>query len=231
MRKVNSVRTVYLLATVTSGLLAGSVLAEGYGKDNYPGTQPATQPGQEQQASGQAQQQPPMDAMQQQMMANMAAYAATGPEHDHLKRRLGQWEHTATMWPHPGAEPVVTHGQTVTELIMGGRFLLDRSTGEFFGQQFEGMGITGYDRIKKKYTGIWIDNMGTGIYSVEGEPDDSGNVVTYSSNYSCTMTGTVKQGKSVETTIDADHWKLEMYDTTPAGQEFKAFQIEYKRPG
>ena len=36
------------------------------------------------------------------------------------------------------------------------------------GQPFSGVGIDGYDNLRKKYVTTWIDTMGTGIFSMEG---------------------------------------------------------------
>jgi len=33
------------------------------------------------------------------------------------------------------------------------------------GQPMEGVGYTGYDRMRKQYTMVWLDNMSTAMYS------------------------------------------------------------------
>ena len=83
------------------------------------------------------------------------------------------------MWcdPDPNAPPMETSGSTETEMILGGRFLVDHTTGEFNGQKFEGMGISGYDNIKQKYISVWLDTMGTGMMTAEGQADAKGKVL------------------------------------------------------
>ena len=36
--------------------------------------------------------------------------------------------------------------------------------GKMKDMQFKGMGVEGYDNVKKKFVASWIDNMGTGIH-------------------------------------------------------------------
>ncbi len=52
-------------------------------------------------------------------------------------------------------------------------------SGEFMGKPFHGIGITGYDNLKKKYVGSWIDDMGTGLFISEGDADAEGFVVHF----------------------------------------------------
>lgn len=65
------------------------------------------------------------------------------------------------------------------KMILGGRFLQQEVNGEMMGMPMNGIGITGYDNLKKKYVGFWIDNMGTGMYTMEGEMDKEGKACTY----------------------------------------------------
>ena len=193
-----------------------------------PATPPETQPAPESQMPGDPGE---MSAFQQEMMQKMGQYATTGEQHALLAKKVGQWDHHVKMWcdPDPNAPPMETSGSTETKMILGGRFLVDHTTGEFNGQKFEGMGISGYDNIKQKYISMWIDTMGTGMMTAEGEADAKGKVLTYTCQYSCPMVGGPKTSKTVETMIDDNTWKMEMFDTGPDGEEKKTFEILYTR--
>jgi len=52
--------------------------------------------------------------------------------------------------------------------ILGGRFLMQNCRGTMFGQPYEGLGITGYDRFKKKFVGLWLDSLSTAILAMSG---------------------------------------------------------------
>ena len=46
---------------------------------------------------------------------------------------------------------------------------------------FKGHGMEGYDNVKKKFVGTWMDNMGTGIMMSEGDYDPATKTFTYTS--------------------------------------------------
>ena len=54
--------------------------------------------------------------------------------------------------------------------------------GKMKDMQFKGMGIEGYDNVKKKFVGSWIDNMGTGIMMSEGTYDPATKTFTYTTD-------------------------------------------------
>jgi len=47
------------------------------------------------------------------------------------------------------------------------------------GMPFEGIGINGYDNLKKKFVSTWIDNMGTMIVMSTGTFDPATKTFTY----------------------------------------------------
>ncbi|GAB4316578.1 MAG: hypothetical protein Kow0074_04590 [Candidatus Zixiibacteriota bacterium] len=95
------------------------------------------------------------------LTALMMELAQPGPEHDILQSMVGTWEETITMWPQPGADSIVTTATSTTESILGGRFLLTRSTGSLFGQPLERYVMMGYDRRHDVVTLVAADNSGT----------------------------------------------------------------------
>ncbi len=59
----------------------------------------------------------------------------------------------------PAASPPAMAGTTTNSLIFGGRFLKQEVRGTVEGHPpFEGIGITGYDNIRKEYQSVWFDN-------------------------------------------------------------------------
>jgi len=97
-----------------------------------------------------------------------AAYGKPGAAHKGFKKLVGKWKTKTTEYKHgKPAEP--TEGTAEFKIILGGRFLMQQFNGTHHGKPHNGLGITGYDNAKKKYVGIWADNMGTGIMRTEGE--------------------------------------------------------------
>jgi hypothetical protein len=91
------------------------------------------------------------------------------------------------------------------------------------------MGTSGYDNLKKKYVFTWIDNNTTSILAGEGTWDAAKKTLTCKTSMPDPMSGKELPARMVETVVDADHWKMEMYATGPDGKEALAFRIEYKR--
>ena len=85
---------------------------------------------------------------------------------------MGTWDATIkTYMAGPGAEPSVSKGTEVNEVMPGGLWVLSKFDGDFGGMKFQGRGQFGFDPIKKKYVGTWIDSTSTILSMLEGEYD------------------------------------------------------------
>jgi hypothetical protein len=115
--------------------------------------------------------------------ADMAAMMPKpGPMHAQLAKMVGKWTYKNSMKMDPNAPAMVTDGTEEVTSVCGGLYFMVTSTSGG-PMPFEGHGIMAYDESKKKFTGAWVDNMGTAIYMMEGTPKADGTVVNY------TMTG------------------------------------------
>lgn len=171
----------------------------------------------------------PEDPMQQMMQA-YAEYGAVGPQHEKLAERAGAWDAVITMWPMPGAEPQVSKSTSVIKVVMGGRYLIETFQGEVPGMgPFEGMGITGYDNLKKQYVSIWFDSMSSGVARAYGDAKDDGKTLEWISESPDFEAGTYKEFRIIETEIDAKTRRMDAYDTAPDGTEFLSMRIDYKK--
>jgi hypothetical protein len=170
-----------------------------------------------------------MSPEEQEMMQKWMAFMTPGESHKMLAERVGTWNYTTKMWQQPGTDPQEFSGTTTSEMIMGGRYLLDNFEGIFMGMPFKGLGITGYDNLNNRVVGMWIDSLGTGITTSTGTCNDDWTVCTYEAIGPDPMTGTNKKSKLVDRKIDADNYVFSMYDTTSDGEEWLAFQMTYKR--
>ena len=98
------------------------------------------------------------------------------------------------------------------------------------GQTMKGFGYTGYDNFRKKYVGFWIDNMGTGMSTMEGTMDKDGTTLTMLGKMDDPMTGQKdKKVKYVTRMIDHDKHVFEIYDVTAWGDKKPVMVITYTR--
>lgn len=164
--------------------------------------------------------------MDEQMAAWMK-YASPSEEHEFLKRLSGTWTAAVKMWMNPDDPPMESTGTTKMELIMDGRFLLSRFEGKTPWGDFSGMAMDGFNRIDKKYQGIWMDSMGTLMMVFEGEAD--GNVRTMICDYTNPMTGKSTKMKGVTTIVDENLHRYESWAEGPDGKMFQNMEIVYTR--
>jgi Protein of unknown function (DUF1579) len=165
----------------------------------------------------------------QAMAAMMEKMAAPGPNHERFKMLAGDWNLTVKWTMDPSQPTQETKSTSTITTLMDGRYCEEQTVGEMMGKPFQGMGLTGYDNVLKKYVGVWVDNMGTGIMSSQGTADASGNVINWTAESSDPATGKMTKSRGVTRYLDDNHHVFEMYMKGPDGKEFKAMEITYER--
>lgn len=171
---------------------------------------------------------PPMDTQHAESMAKWQEYAMPGDAHKALEPFVGNWDYVVSWWMTPDSEPEKSTGKSEVKWIMGGRFLKQTAKGSSMGQEFQGMGVMGYDNASKQYKGVWIDNMGTGIMTSTGSYDPAKKTFEEKGTYTDPMDGE-KSYRGVTTIVDADKYTYEMYVSGADGKEMRVMEIVYTR--
>ena len=165
-------------------------------------------------------------------MAAMQQLSSPSEGHKALEPLVGTWTYTAQWWMTPDAAPQMMTGTVVNGLIFGGRFLKQDFHGTVGDGQppFEGLGLLGYDNIRKAYQSVWCDNMATGMMTSTGTFDAATSTLTEQGDVSCPITGEAHRPyRSALTVVDTDHHTYESYMRGPDGQEYRAMEILYTR--
>ncbi|MHC4415178.1 MAG: DUF1579 domain-containing protein [Planctomycetota bacterium] len=170
-----------------------------------------------------------MSPQEQAMMEAWMKYMTPGEAHGHLAQRAGEWDLQVKIWHDPSLPAEESTATSKIKVIMGGRYLLEKVEGEFQGEAFHGLGIGGFDNLKQKYVGCWIDNLGTGIMYYEGVPSGDHKTIDYVSDHPDLLTGTYKKTRSVEKMINEDTYHMAGFNTTPDGKEYKHMELTYTR--
>jgi hypothetical protein len=152
-----------------------------------------------------------------------------GEPHQKLADKAGHWTYSGDVWTTPGADPIPFDGTAEIELIMGGRYSLEKVNGQFMGRPFTAMGVWGFDNLTQTYVGAWVDNMGTGIMRYEGTASDDGSTIHWMGDMPDLLNGKYVQNRSVDKTIDADHSVMSFYAASPEGEEFKHMELRFTR--
>ena len=199
------------------GAIAGACMCVGFAA----GTKWSPQP----QDAAQGQEMTP--EMQKAMEEAYMAYGAPGKHHEILAKRVGSWDATVEHWMMPGMPAATSKGTATYAAIMDGRYIFQEYAGDSPMGPFEGGGLLAYDNLKKKYQGIWIDSMSTGIMYTEGDRKD-GKVV--STGYMPDpMSGKFIPVRTTEHMPDNNTIIMEMFQPGPDGAEYRSMKITYKR--
>jgi hypothetical protein len=171
----------------------------------------------------------PIDSATQ--MQKMMEYGTPGEMHKLLESWNGTWSGEMLVWSTEGAAPMKSPATAVNSMTLGGKYQISKHSGDMMGMPFEGMSITAYDNAVKKFTSSWVDNMSTGIMTMEGDWD----AATKTRSMSGTMPDVCRPGKictyrEVLKIIDDNTQEVTMYGPDPqTGKEYKMMEIKLTR--
>jgi hypothetical protein len=180
----------------------------------------------------------PSAADMEKMMQQMMELSKLNENHKLLASLDGTWDCNIKMWMDgdTSKKPEVSKSTAVRKSIMDGRYVVMDVTGkmEMPGPDgtkkeitFKGQGTEGYDNVKKKFVGTWMDNMGTGIMMSEGDYDPATKIFTYTGEIE-PMPGMKQKIREVVKLTDKDHMDFEWYEDR-GGKEMKTMEINYTK--
>jgi Protein of unknown function (DUF1579) len=170
--------------------------------------------------------QKPMDP--QAMMELWKQLGTPGEPHKLFATLVGSWTTTTKEWMEPGKPPMESTGTAEMKMLLDGRFLYQEFNGQMMGQPFNGIGIDGYDNMRKKYVTAWMDSMGTGIFLMEGTASPDGRTITLRGSHPEPAGGKMTH-RAIWTIIDADNQTFDMYGAHHGQKEMKMMEIVYTR--
>ena len=168
-------------------------------------------------------------AMDMQAMGEAWAKAgALGEQHKAFAKQVGTWNLVVKMMG-PGMPPMETKSTATRELILGGRFLVEKVKGDMGPMgPFEGHGIFGYNNLTEQYDYIWMDSMGTGMAISHGTAGADG-AITMTGDYDDAVTDAKVKTRTVTKMIGDNEQKFEMWESKGGQPEAKVMEITYTR--
>lgn len=165
------------------------------------------------------------------MMAMWMEAGAPCEFHQYLQPLVGKWK-TATKYRFGKEAPwTQSTGESESRWAMGGRYIIENFKSHSKEMPFDGMGITGYDKVKKKYVSTWIDSMSTTMMISTGTIDASHKVITFFATYDDPFTGQKdKPQKTTLTILNENKIVMEMYERGQDGEWFMNLEVVYTRP-
>ena len=141
---------------------------------------------------------------------------------------VGTWKAKTTFVMEPGAPPEVSNGTSVHRLVLGGRYLEQVYKGTSMGMPFEGIGFTGYDNVKQRYVGSWMDSFGTGMMTSVGVGHPTDERID-SVAEGIDPTGNKIVFDTIFRIQNHEHHSYEMWTKGPDGKKYRVMLIQYER--
>ncbi|MDR3665752.1 MAG: DUF1579 domain-containing protein [Ignavibacteriaceae bacterium] len=156
-------------------------------------------------------------------------YMTPSNTHKMMAKNVGEWTTTMEMWQAPNSVPTKSVGTCKSEMILGGRYMQSKYSGNVMGMPFEGISTDGYDNAKNVYINTWIDNMGTGIMHAEGKYDNGTKTITYVGTMFDPMQNTDVPYRQTMQMVDDNHMIMEMFNIDKNSKEYKSLHVDYVR--
>jgi hypothetical protein len=155
----------------------------------------------------------------------MTDYMTPGKMHEFLARNVGEWKTVLKLWMQPGGEPILSEGTSVSEMILGGRYLQSKHTASVMNMNMQGLGLDAFDNGKKVFTSVWLDNFGTGIMVLEGTCNDDMTLLTLTGKSFEPASGKEIKVREVLKIVNDGHHIMEMYMDS-GDKEFKSMEVD-----
>jgi hypothetical protein len=147
-----------------------------------------------------------------------------------LHGMTGTWHAQVKMYEDPSKPPQESTATVTGAMVMEGRFLEQKIEGKFAGGAFKGLGITGYDPIRKMYSMFWIDSVGNQMMVRYGTFDAKTKTFTFLAEEVNEFSGGKKwKTRDVMRLVNDNEHIAEMFVTPEGGKEFKMMEIKYTR--
>lgn len=170
---------------------------------------------------------PPKGEMPE-MTPEMMAVINPGPAHKLLAKKVGEWT-TATKMSGPGFPPEESAGTAKFSMHMDGRFLFEEYKGTMMGMPFTSEKILGYNNGSKKYEGVWMYTMGTGMMNIVGTSKDDGKTIDFDATF-MNEQGVKEELKIQMHDIDDDHFVVKLFGgKMPDGSDGPVMESTYTR--
>jgi len=159
------------------------------------------------------------------VLCSLGAVAAKLPQHEMLKMDDGEWQAKLTFFRDDKATQEFIWHESNT--MVGELWSLGRLYGELDGELYEGYATLGYDPVKQKYVGTWLDSSSPEILQMEGNYQPESRTLTLF--YNVTIgNGEVQKRKNIMVYQNPDFRDFSMY-IWQADRWIKSMDIDYTR--
>lgn len=169
------------------------------------------------------------------VFAHSTAPTADEARHlDFIQWEVGSWSADISIYTAPDMPPMKFKGHQIDRMSGCGQWLVTDLT-MVAGDDgtppppYEGHGVLGWDPVKEKLVGIWVDSSKNWLATAEGTVDTSGNVLTLRIQDRHPESGEPMVTIYKTTRVDADTRQLDVLIENPSGEPIPVAMILSKR--
>ncbi|MEM7754228.1 MAG: DUF1579 family protein [Planctomycetota bacterium] len=145
-----------------------------------------------------------------------------------LERLTGTWNLAIRLYDRGKPQPA-TQGRSVFERTLNDTFIREAFTGVFGGEEVEGLGFTGFDQTRGRFTMSWLDSTSGAITTALGTYDPDSEMLTFAGTYDTTNPPT--ETRTTITLAQTDRHVFTFKFVQPNGAELTVYEIIYRRAG
>lgn len=157
------------------------------------------------------------------------ALSKPGPSHKLLSSFAGDWDVAVTFWSSPQASGETSSGKSRISWILGERFLQEQFTGTVGGEEYQGMGLMGYDNGSRAFKTVWVDSLNTALTTSSGRYQSDTSTFLFESQVYDPLVSGVKTIQSQVQVNSPNSYTFTMTDTSPEGKRFTSLEMRYRR--
>lgn len=98
-------------------------------------------------------------------------------DHEWLKQLVGEWDAQFKMYMQPDQPPAEAAG-TDSVRALGDHWVVAEAKTTMMGAPFSGILSLGYDPLKQRFNGTWIDSFGGHLWIYKGTLNNAGDTMT-----------------------------------------------------
>ena len=174
-----------------------------------------------------------IEMLDDEVMEKLTKAAEPTEQHQLLSALAGRWYYEVRYWTKEGADPQISTGITTNEMILGGRYLLTKTSLilNVGGQNipYEGHGMLGYNPVENTFTSVWADSMHTGFVTSNGQYNEKSKTIEEKGSFTHPLMAGRQAYRSTLQFTDDGTYKRTFFITGKSGREFKAVEITYER--
>lgn len=156
-------------------------------------------------------------------------YMNPGKVHKLLEQYTGSFTAEISMWMSSDTKPEVVTIQSAHTLLLGGRFLEMKQTGNMMGMVYEGITTLGFNTSDQSMSMVTLTNMGTGTLTLTGPWNETKKTATLTGTMTDPVSKKLIKVKQIISFQDANTIVIENFDQIADKPERKSIQYKFTR--